>query len=87
MDASKAAAALGRLGGQSRARRLSPAAKARIAALGGEARARSLLAARRIEQNFRYVAMIDELREVRPARVRRQRTCSEPLPGLHSKKP
>jgi hypothetical protein len=56
------ARALGRRGGRIRAQRLSGARKSAIAALGGSARARSLAAARRIEENFRYVAAIGSLR-------------------------
>lgn len=76
------AKALGRLGGQARARRLSPADRRRIAALGGEARSRSLEVARRIADNFAYVSAMQALggRRPSPARVA---TCKGPLPGLY----
>ena len=84
MKKSDMAKALGRLGGQARAARLSPADRARIASLGGHARRESLQAARRIEANFRYVAALDELR---PApTVKRAGTGRGPLPGLHPAK-
>ncbi len=53
---------LGRRGGQMRAKRLSRDEKKAIASLGGKARAESLGRARRIQENFRYVAAIRELR-------------------------
>ena len=69
MNASQMARALGRRGGRARGKRLSRAEKKRIASLGGKARARSLLAARRISDNFRYVAVLDELAEVHERHV------------------
>jgi len=45
-----------------RAKRLSRDEKKAIASLGGKARAESLGRARRIQENFRYVAAIRELR-------------------------
>jgi hypothetical protein len=81
MDSSALARALGRLGGLSRARRLTPADKSRIASMGGHARRASLLAARRIADNFQYLAVI---RELRPApSVKRLRTCRGRLPGIY----
>lgn len=78
MDLSTLARALGRQGGLSRARRLTPADKSRIASLGGHARRESLLAARRIADNFQYLAAV---RELRPApQVKRLRTCRGRLP-------
>ncbi|MDP3717937.1 MAG: hypothetical protein Q8T13_09270 [Acidobacteriota bacterium] len=76
------AAALGRLGGQARARRLEPAERKRIAALGGAARKRSLDVARRIADNFAYAAAVQELSggQPTPARVK---ACKGPLPGLY----
>lgn len=78
----KIAQALGRRGGQARARRLSAADRQRIAALGGAARRRSLEVARRIVENFSYVEAMQALggRTPKPARVR---TCKGPLPGLY----
>ena len=78
MNSSVLARALGRLGGLSRARRLTPADKSRIASMGGHARRASLLAARRIANNFHYLAAVDELRPA-PA-VKRLRTCRARLP-------
>lgn len=76
------AKALGRLGGQARARRLSPADRQRIAALGGAARSRSLEVARRIADNFAYVRAMQALGG-RRARLARVSTCKGPLPGLY----
>ncbi len=76
------AAALGRLGGQARARRLDPAERKRIAALGGAARKRSLDAARRIADNFAYASAVQELGGPRTTAARIS-TCKGPLPGLY----
>lgn len=76
------AAALGRLGGQARARRLDPAERKRIAALGGAARKRSLDVARRIADNLAYAAAVQELRGPRTVAARIS-TCKGPLPGLY----
>jgi len=76
------AAALGRLGGQARARRLNPAERKRIAALGGAARKRSLDIARRIADNFAYATAVQEL-SGRPTAAARISTCKRPLPGLY----
>ena len=81
MDLSALARALGRRGGLSRARRLTPADRSRIASMGGHARRESLLAARRIANNFRYVAVAHELRPAPP--VTRLRTCRTRLPGIY----
>lgn len=81
MDSSALARALGRRGGVSRARRLAPADRARIASLGGNARRESLQAARRIAENFQYLAVVHELRPAPP--VKRLRTCRTRLPGLY----
>ena len=76
------AAALGRLGGQARARRLSSSDRKRIAALGGTARKQSLVVARRIADNFAYLTAMQELggRRPTPARIS---NCKGPLPGLY----
>lgn len=76
------AKALGRRGGQARARRLSAAERRRIAALGGAARRASLEVARRITDNFAYLTAVQALGGHRrsPARVS---TCKGPLPGLY----
>jgi hypothetical protein len=81
MDPSALARALGRRGGLSRARRLTPAHKARIASLGGHARRESLQAARRIADNFHYLAAVLELRPAPP--VKRLRECRARLPGIY----
>ena len=82
MNASDMAKALGRRGGQARGRRLSAADKKRIASLGGKARLQSLQAARRIADNFRYAAVLGDLRG-QPTTVRRLRTFAGPLPGIY----
>lgn len=81
MEPSALARALGRRGGLSRARRLTPADKSRIASMGGHARRESLQAARRIADNFQYLAVAQELRPAPP--VKRLRTCSARLPGIY----
>ena len=81
MNVSDMAAALGRRGGLARSRRLSDDEKSRIASLGGVARRQSLLADRRIVANFRYAAVLKELRGQR-APVRRLKAFAGPLPGI-----
>ncbi len=76
------ARALGSKGGKARARNLAPAEKQRIAALGGRARALSFHAARRIDENFRYVDAMNAL-QPRP-RVTRMRNFTGSLPGIHA---
>lgn len=76
------AAALGRLGGQARARRLDSTERKRIAALGGAARKQSLDVARRIADNFAYVTAMQELAGPR-TKSTRIKTCKGPLPGLY----
>jgi len=83
MNASEMAKVLGRKGGRTRARRLSVAQRKRIASLGGQARRESLEAARRIAANFRYAAVLDELRG-QQATVERLRVFAGPLPGIYS---
>jgi len=82
MNASEMARALGRRGGRARGERLSVAEKRRIASLGGKARRQSLQAARRIADNFRYAAVLDELRG-QPTTVRRLSAFAGPLPGIY----
>jgi hypothetical protein len=79
MTASQIARILGRKGGRARASRLPAAERARIAAQGGRARAESLRASRRILENLRYADATRELSS--PVPIRRERTCSHPLPG------
>jgi hypothetical protein len=82
MNASEMARALGRKGGRARGQRLSAADKQRIASLGGTARFQSLQAARRIADNYRYVAVLGDLRG-QPATVERLRIFAGPLPGIY----
>ena len=76
------AKALGRRGGQARARRLSAEERRRIAALGGAARKASLEVARRIADNFAYLTAVQALGG-RPRKPARLSTCKGPLPGLY----
>jgi hypothetical protein len=76
------ARALGRLGGRTRAKRLSAERKSQIAAMGGASRARSLQAARRIADNFRYAAAIVSLRGA-SAKPTRRKTVKGRLPGIY----
>jgi hypothetical protein len=80
MNARQMARELGRRGGRARARNLTPDERRRIAALGGIARRQSLEVAQRHEDNFRYLAMVLELRP--PPPVERMRTFDGPLPGV-----
>ena len=82
MNASEMARALGRRGGRARGKRLSAADKKRIASLGGEARFQSLQATRRIADNFRYAAVLADLRG-QPTTVRRLSAFAGPLPGIY----
>jgi len=82
MDTREMARALGRRGGRARARRLSAEARRNIASLGGQARRRSLVAARRIADNLRYAAAVQELRGGSPE-ILRMTTFGGPLPGLY----
>ena len=85
MNAREIARLLGRRGGLVRARRLSADDRRRIASLGGQARRRSFEGARRIADNFRYAASIDEL-QARPQKVTRLKTFAGPLPGVYAAK-
>jgi hypothetical protein len=82
MNPRELARALGSLGGRSRATRLSADEKKRVASLGGKARLQSLQAARRIADNFRYAAVVDELRG-RRTKVKRMARYDGPLPGIY----
>jgi hypothetical protein len=77
---------LGRRGGRMRAMRLCARERRRIASLGGKARSRSLQAARRVAANFRYAALLDDLRG-QSTRVTRQRFFAGRLPGLYPFEP
>jgi hypothetical protein len=61
---------------------LSPAERRRIASLGGTARHDSLAAARRIADNFRYLAAVNPLRGVRTPSVVRMKAFAGRLPGV-----
>ena len=71
---------LGRLGGLARAKRLSATHKKKIASQGGKARAESIRLKKCIEENFKYVAAIQEL-QGGPMKVKRVKTCTHRLPG------
>jgi hypothetical protein len=58
------AQALGRRGGRARARSLSSQERKKIASLGGRTKALSHHAARRIEDNFRYLEAIEALKKI-----------------------
>jgi len=76
------AKAMGRRGGQTRARRLSAERRREIASLGGRARHRSRLVTQRLTDNLLYAAAALELRGGLP-RVRRLKTFTGRLPGLY----
>ena len=82
MDVRNMARALGRRGGQARARNLTAEQRRHIASLGGAARRRSLDAARRVAANFAYAAVVRELRP--PPDVERMKSFSGRLPGPDS---
>ena len=69
-----------------RAMRLSAPERRRIASLGGRARSTSLQAARRIAANFRYAALLDDLRG-QSTHVARQSVFAGRLPGIYPSKP
>ncbi len=83
MNAREIARVLGSRGGHARARRLSADDRQRIASLGGQARRRSFESARRIADNFRYVASINEL-QARSQKVPKLKTFAGPLPGVYA---
>jgi hypothetical protein len=78
---SSIAKALGKRGGQARAKRLSAERKKAIAAQGGRSRAESLQLKRCIEENFKYVAAIQEL-QGGPVKVKHVKTWKHRLPSL-----
>lgn len=82
VNTSAIARLLGRRGGLSRSRRLSPEARKHIASAGGQARKRSLDAARRIVANLRYAETVRRLRGEGSRAVRLTRTMGR-LPGLY----
>lgn len=82
MNLANIAKKMGSLGGKARAKRLSSPAKKAIASLGGLARAQSILVAKRIEQNFAYVAAMNEMK-LKPIEVKQLNTCNHRLPGIY----
>lgn len=78
------AKSLGRLGGLARAKRLSADHKKKIASRGGKARAESLLAARRIRENFDYLAAVQTL-QGKAAPIKSVSNYTGPLPGHYAK--
>jgi len=82
MNVGAAAREMGRRGGRVRAQRLTAERRRQIASLGGQARHRSLLVARRIDENFRYVSAVLELRGT-PPKVLRMKAFDGRLPGLY----
>lgn len=62
MSIHSVAQALGRLGGQARARNVSRERRREIASLGGRAKALSRVAAQRIRDNFNYLEAVERLR-------------------------
>jgi hypothetical protein len=82
MTSRQIAKALGRRGGRMRALRLSAKDRRRIASLGGKARSASLQTSRRISENLRYAALLQELRG-QSTDVRRLRAFEGPLPGIY----
>jgi hypothetical protein len=65
-----------------RALRLSAGERRRIASLGGNARSASLQAARRIDANLRYAAVLQDLRG-QASDVVRLPDFEGPLPGIY----
>lgn len=65
MKMSEIAKAMGRKGGQMRAKRLSSARRIEIARLGAQARTESFRLARLIESNFEHLSAIRELRNAK----------------------
>lgn len=63
MNVRQLAQILGRQGGKTRARLLSHEQRKKIASLGGRVKALSRHAARRIEENFRYLEAIEALKK------------------------
>ena len=62
MSLRSSARLLGRRGGLKRARSLSQKQRKKIASLGGRAKALSFHAVRRVEDNFRFLEVLDALR-------------------------
>ena len=73
----------GKRGGIVRAQRLSAERRREIASLGGEARRRSIAAAKRIADNFRYLAAVLSM-QGGPPEVVRMKTFDGRLPGIYS---
>jgi general stress protein YciG len=63
MSMTSIAKALGRRGGQARARTLTPERRREIASQGGRSKALSRHASRRIRENFEYLKRVHDLRK------------------------
>jgi len=63
MSMTSIAKALGRRGGQARARTLTPERRREIASQGGRSKALSRHASRRIRENFEYLDRVHDLRK------------------------
>ena len=72
---------LGSRGGLARARRLSPHVRKKIAAAGGHARLESISAAKKIEENFRYLDAMHEMTP--PPKVCTSKGGKKKLPGIY----
>ena len=82
MNVSRVARILGRRGGKARAARLPAPDRQRIASLGGAARAASLQRARRVAENFRYVAAVRDLQGT-ATEIARLGRFEGRLPGIY----
>lgn len=82
MNTRQLARALGR-GGLARGKRLSAEQRKKIASLGGQVKALSAKAAQRIDENFIYVNIIEELKK--PPQVKAVSQVRHPLPGIYAK--
>lgn len=72
---------LGRRGGLARARRLSPKQRKAIASLGARARTESFRGVRKIDENFRY---LEAVLQIKPSPfVRALKKCRNKLPGIY----
>lgn len=84
MNTRQLARALGRQGGLARAKNLSASQRKKIAAKGGRMKALSAKAAARIEANFKYLKVVEELQKTpRPKAVSR---VDQPLPGIYARR-
>ncbi len=82
MNARQLAQALGRRGGLARAKTLSASQRKEIAAKGGRMKALSAKAAERLEANFKYLKVVQELQKApKPKSISR---VDHPLPGIYA---